>query len=138
MYERKCGYSLMADAKSWSLIELAARYYDHKKYDGCSPSFLSSVMRHIQHFMVWLKKQDFDPDHNKTNDLTSVILASYRQMLAENSTISIVTANHYIGHIRMLLNWGWRMHGISHPPIGSISQFSTKKRAMAANNAESL
>jgi hypothetical protein len=97
----------MADAKSWSLIELAARYYDHKKYDGCSPSFLSSVMRHTQHFMVWLKKQGFDPRQNKTNDLTSVILAGYRQMLAENSTISIVTANHYIGHIRMLLNWGW-------------------------------
>ena len=29
----------------------------------------------------------------------------------------------------MLLNWGRRMHGINHPPIGSISQFSTKKRA---------
>jgi integrase len=129
MYERKCDYSSMGDAKSWSLIELAARYYNHKKTDGCSPSFLSSVKRHIQYFMVWLKKQGFDPGQNKTNNLTSVILAGYRQMLADDNTISIVTANHYIGHIRMLLNWGWRMHGISHPPIGSISQFSTKKRA---------
>ena len=129
MYERKCDYSSMGDAKSWSLIELAARYYNHKKTDGCSPSFLSSVRRHIQYFMVWLKKQGFDPVPNKPSDLTSAILAGYRQMLAENNAISIVTANHYIGHIRMLLNWGWQMHGISHPPIGSISQFSTKKRA---------
>ena len=83
MYEKKCDYSSMGDAKSWSLIELAARYYNHKKTDGCSPSFLSSVRRHIQYFMVWLKKQGFDPGQNKTNDLTSVILAGYRQMLAD-------------------------------------------------------
>ena len=129
MYERKYDYNSIGDAKSWSLIELAARYYGHKKSDGCSPSFLSSVRWHIQHFMVWLKKQGFDPGQNKTNDLTSVILAGYRQMLADDSTISIVTANHYISHIRMLLNWGWRIHGISHPPMGSIEKFSTKKRA---------
>ena len=129
MYQKHYNYNLMGSAESWTLIELASRYCNHKKTDGCSPSFLSSVKRHIQYFMVWLKKQGFDPTQNKTNDLTSVILTGYRQMLAENSTISIVTANHYIGHIRMLLNWGWRMHGISHPPIGSISQFSTKKKA---------
>ncbi len=81
----------MSDAKSWSLTETADRYYGHKKSDGCSPSFLSSARWHIQHFMVWLKKQGFDPGQNKTNGLTSVILAGYRQMLAENSTISIVS-----------------------------------------------
>ena len=60
MYERKCDYNSMGDAKSWSLTEMADRYYRHKKSDGCSPSFLSSVKRHIQYFMIWLKKQGFD------------------------------------------------------------------------------
>ena len=80
MYERKSDYSSMGDAKSWSLTETADRYYGHKKSDGCSPSFLSSARWHIQHFMVWLKKQGFDPGQNKNNDRTSVILAGYRQM----------------------------------------------------------
>ncbi len=129
MYQNQYNYSSIGDAQSWFLAEMITRYYDHKKSDGCSPTFLSSVTRNLQHFTAWLKQQDYEPTQNKPKDLTSAMLAGYRQMLAEDSTISIVTANHYIAHVRMLLNWGWRMHGISHPPMGSIEKFSTRKRA---------
>ena len=129
MYQNQYNYSSIGDAQSWFLAEMITRYYDHKKSDGCSPTFLSSVKRNLQDFTAWLKQQGFDPTQNRPKDLTSAMLAGYRQMLAEDSTISIVTANHYIGHIRMLLNWGRRMQGISHPPMGSIEKFSTTKRA---------
>ena len=127
--EKRNDYESMCKAKSWPLIEMAARYYDYKKSDGCSPSFLSSIQRHLQHFMVWLKHQGFDANQNRPEELTSTLLADYRQMLAEDESISLLTANQYINHIRMLLLWGWRMHGITHPPIGSIKKFSYRKNA---------
>ena len=122
-------YELACKARLWPLIEMTARYYDFKKPDGCSPSFLSSIKRHLQHFMLWLKRQGFDPNQNRPEELTSMLLAGYRQMLAENESISLLTANQYIDHVRMLLLWGWQMHGITHPPIGSIKKFSYRKNA---------
>jgi len=127
MYQNQCNYTSVGGAESWPLIELAARYYDHKKSDGCSPSFLSAIKRYLQHFLIWLKDNGFDPAIYKPEDLTSAILAEYRRMLAENSGISIVTANVYIGHIRMFLLWGWKMHGLRHPPLGCLQKFSSRK-----------
>lgn len=40
MYEEKQNFESLTNAESWPLIEVAARYYDFKKTDGCSPSFL--------------------------------------------------------------------------------------------------
>jgi hypothetical protein len=59
MYGRKYDHGLMSDAKSWSLAEMASRYYGHKRSDGCSPTFLSSIKWHLQHFMAWLKQKGF-------------------------------------------------------------------------------
>lgn len=77
--------------------------------------------------MTWLKHQGFDSNLHRPKELTSALLAKFRQMLADNSKISVITANHYINHVRMLLMWGWRMHGIPHPPIGSLQRFSGRK-----------
>lgn len=115
------------DAKSWTLLELAARYYEYKKSDGCSPSFLSSIRQRIQHFLTWLKNRGFNSAENKPSDLTSALLAEYRLTLAENTGISIDTANSYISHVRMLFIWGWNMHGLKHPPLGSIRKFTDQK-----------
>jgi integrase len=49
--------------------------------------------------------------------------------LAEDASIAVKTANHYIDHVRMLLLWGSRIHAIHHPPIGSIQQFSSRRNA---------
>jgi len=117
------------DAEFWTLLELAARYYEHKKSDGCSPSFLSSIRQMVQYFLTWLKNKGFNPAENKPSDLTSALLAEYRQMLAEKTSISIDTANGYIIHVRMLLMWGWKMHGLRHPPLGCIQKFSSRKNA---------
>ena len=127
MYEEKHNFGSLTDAESWPLIEVAARYYDFKKADGCSPSFLGSAKRQLQFFMTWLKHQDFDSNWHRPKELTSALLAKFRQMLADNSKISVITANHYINHVRMLLMWGWRMHGIPHPPLGSLQRFSNRK-----------
>ena len=129
MDEKGNDYESVCKATSWPLIEMAARYYDFKKSDGCSPSFLSSIRRHLQYFMLWLKRQGFDSNQSRPQELTSSLLAGYRQMLAEDESISLLTANQYIDHVRMLLLWGWRMHGITHPPIGSIQKFSVRRNA---------
>jgi len=116
-------------AKSWTFVELCARYYDLKQTDGCSPSFLASIKRHLQHFLDWLKRKDFNPAIRGASDLTSSLLTDYRQMLAIDESISLKTANHYIDHVRMVLLWGWNIHGIPHPPLGSIRQFSSRRNA---------
>lgn len=117
------------DARSWSSVDMAAHYYDLKKSDGCGPLFLAAIKCYLQRFLDWLKQQSFDAYRNSAEDLTSALLAGYRQTLADDRTIGIKTANHYIDHVRMLLLWGLRMHGIRHPPIDSIRQFSTRKNA---------
>jgi len=117
------------DARSWPLIEMAARYYDVKKADGCSPLFLNAVRKHLQRFLDWLKSKGFDICKNTAEDLTSALLSGYRQSLAEDTCIARKTANHYIDYIRMLLLWGARVHDIHHPPLGSIQQFSSRRKA---------
>jgi integrase len=117
------------DARTWPLIEMAARYYDVKKADGCSPLFLNSIKKYLQRFPDWLKNRGFDVCRNTTENLNSALLSGYRQSLAEDASIAVKTANHYIDHVRMLLLWGSKIHGIHHPPIGSIQQFSSTRKA---------
>ncbi len=108
MHVEEQNYEPVTNAESWPLVELAPRYYDFKKADGCSPSFLGSVKRQLQFFMTWLKHQGFDSNLHRPKELTSSLLATFRQMLADNRSISVTTANHYINHIRMLFMWGCR------------------------------
>ncbi|MHC4352307.1 MAG: tyrosine-type recombinase/integrase [Planctomycetota bacterium] len=115
------------DNDTWSLIEMAAHYYDFKLSDGCSAHFLASIKRYIQRFFDWLRGQKFDVKKNSAKDLTSKLLGAYRQYLAEDTSIGLRTANHCIEHVRMLLLWGVKIHGIGHPPIGSIRRFSTRR-----------
>jgi len=117
------------DARSWPLIEMAARYYDVKRADGCSPLFLNAVRKHLQRFLDWLKSKGFDICKNTAEGLTSALLSSYRQSLAEDTSIARKTANHYIDYVRMLLIWGANVHGIHHPPLGAIQQFSSRRKA---------
>ncbi len=104
------------DNNAWSLIEMAAHYYDFKLSDGCSDYFLTSIKRYIQRFFDRLRGQKFDIKRNGAEDLTSKLLSAYRQSLAEDTSIGIKTANHCIVHVRMLLLWGAKIHGIGHPP----------------------
>ena len=69
------------DAKSWSLVEMAARYYDLKKSDGCSPPFLAGIRRYLQRFLGWLKEHGFKVCEKSAENLTSALLADYRQVL---------------------------------------------------------
>jgi len=117
------------DARSWPLIEMAARYYDVKKADGCSALFLNAIRKHLQRFLDWLKSKGFDICKNTAEDLTSALLSGYRHSLADDTSIARKTANHYIDYVRMLLLWGARVHGIHHPPLGSIQQFSSRRKA---------
>lgn len=117
------------DARTWPLIEMAARYYDVKKADGCSALFLNAIRKHLQRFLDWLKSKGFDVSKNTAEDLTSALLSGFRQSLAEDTSIARKTANHYIDYVRMLLLWGVKVHGIHHPPLGSIQQFSGRRNA---------
>ena len=121
------------DAQSWPLIEMAARYYDVKKADGCSALFLNAIRKHLQRFLDWLKSKDFNVCKNTVEDLASALLSGYRQYLAEDTSIARKTANHYIDHVRMLLLWGAKVHGIHHPPLGSIQQFSSRRNAKSGH-----
>ena len=113
----------------WNVKETCKRYYLFKLSDGCSASFLDSAKRHLMYFMNWLRSKDFDPAEKKLSDLNSAILSDFRQVQATNLKISIVTANLYINHVRMLLLWSENIHGLSHPPIGAIRQFKKNKSA---------
>lgn len=115
--------------EQWSLIEMAAHYYDFKVSEGCSGLFLACIKRYIQRFLDWLGTQGFDVGEQGPEDLTTILLTGYRQVLADDTSIGMKTANHCIDHVRMLLLWGAKMHGISHPPIGSIRQFSKRRNA---------
>jgi integrase len=112
---------------------MAAHYYDVKKADGCSALFLNAIRKHLQRFLDWLKSKGFDVCKNTAEDLTSALLSGYRQSLAEDASIARKTANHYIDHVRMLLLWGAKVHGIHHPPLGSIQQFSGRRNAKAGH-----
>jgi integrase len=131
--ERQPEVVQVRDARSWSLAEMAAHYYDVKKADGCSALFLNAVRHHIQKFMDWLTEHGFDVAKKSAAELSSALLASYRQNLAEDKALALKTANHYISYVRMLLLWGAKMHGIQHPPIGALSQFSTRRNAKAGH-----
>lgn len=121
------------DARSWSLAEMAAHYYDVKKIDGCSALFLSAVEHHIKRFIDWLVGHGFNAKEKTATELTSALLAGYRQNLAEDKTLALKTANHHVCYVRMLLLWGAKMHGIQHPPIGALSQFSTRRNVKAGH-----
>jgi len=116
-------------AKAWSLIEMAARYYDFKVSDGCSDLFLACIKQYVQRFLDWLTAQGFDVEEQNPEELSATHLTGYRQFLAEDSSIGMKTANHCMDHVRMLILWGVNMHGICHPPIGCIRQFSLKRNA---------
>ncbi|MFC1652868.1 hypothetical protein ACFL3F_04025 [Planctomycetota bacterium] len=122
-------YKPIEKADRWSLIEMAAHYYDFKVSEGCSDLFLACIKRYLQRFLDWLGTQQFDVEGQGSEDLTSILLSDYRQSLADDTSIGIKTANHCIDHVRMLLLWGVQMHGISHAPIGSIRQFSRMRNA---------
>jgi len=130
---RKPNIEPIEDARSWPLIEMAARYYDVKKADGCSALFLNAVRKHLQRFLDWLKSKGFDVCKSTSEDLTSALLGGYRQSLAEDTSIARKTANHYIDYVRMLLLWGAKVHGIHHPPLGSIQQFSGRRNAKSGH-----
>ncbi|MFC1761468.1 tyrosine-type recombinase/integrase [Planctomycetota bacterium] len=117
------------ETDTWSLIEMAAHYYDFRAADGCSELFLASIKRYLQRFLDWLISQGFAVDHKAAEDLSAMYLTGYRQHLAEDASIGLKTANHCIDHVRMLLLWGYKLHGISHPPIGCIRQFSLMRNA---------
>ena len=109
--------------QQWTIEQLCERYYQFKLTDGCSGCFLDSAKRHLVYFREWLKRYGFNPASEKLSDLNSAVLSDYRQMLADNSKISVATANLYIGHVRMLLFWAEDIHGLSHPPMGVIRKF---------------
>ena len=115
--------------EKWSLIEMAAHYYDFKVSEGCSELFLVCIKRYLQRFLDWLGTQEFDIGEQGPEDLTTIVLTAYRQVLSDDTSIGMKTANHCIDHVRMLLLWGAKMHGIAHPPIGSIRQFSKRRNA---------
>lgn len=121
------------DAVYWSLIEMAAHYYDRKKADGCSALFLASIKRHLKRFLDWLQAQGFDVCQKGAEALSSALLAAYRQSLADDASIGVKTANHYVDHVRMLLLWGSKMHGICHPPIGAIQQFPARRNTKSGH-----
>ena len=75
----------VCDASSWSLVEMAAHYYDVKKADGCTALFLYAVRHHIQRFLDWLIEHGFDVSKKTAEELTSALLAGYRQNLAEDT-----------------------------------------------------
>ena len=74
------------DARSWPLIEMATRYYDVKKADGCNALFLNAIRKHLQRFLDWLKSKGFDICKNTDEDLTSALLSGYRQSLADDTS----------------------------------------------------
>ncbi|RKY09400.1 MAG: hypothetical protein DRP56_02670 [Planctomycetota bacterium] len=127
LLENKKQREVFSLPEMWSIDRLCEKYYQFKKTDGCSCSFLNSSRRHLQYFTDWVKQYGFDTSGEKLSDLNSVILSDYRQYLAENTKISVVTANVYIAHVRMLLFWAENIHGLSHPPMGVIRLFRKNK-----------
>lgn len=113
----------------WSLSRLCDKYYQFKKADGCSASFLNSARRHLRSFTGFLKRYGFDPDSEKLSDMNSSILSDYRQSLADNTKIGRVTANIYIAHIRMLFFWAEEIHGLPAGPMGAIRKFKKSRSA---------
>jgi len=79
-------FEQIEDARSWPLIEMATRYYDVKKADGCNALFLNAIRKHLQRFLDWLKSKDFDICKNTDEDLTSALLSGYRQSLADDTS----------------------------------------------------
>ena len=118
---------VLTSPQVWTIQQLCEKYYQFKLTDGCSPSFLDSAKRHLCYFVDWLKKYGFDPVNDKLSDLNSAILSDFRQRLADNPNISVVTANLYINHVRLLLCWAEDIHGLPHPPIGVIRKFRKNK-----------
>jgi len=127
LLENKKQREVFSLPEMWSIDRLCEKYYQFKRTDGCSASFLNSAKRHLRYFCDKLKCCGFDPSSEKLSDLNSVMLSDYRQYLAENTKISVVTANVYIAHVRMLLFWAENIHGLSHPPMGVIRLFRKNK-----------
>ena len=110
----------VTEPRMWTLRQLCDHYYQFKRDDGCSDVFLNSIKRYLGYFTTWLKRYGVNPDREKLADLDAAVLSDYRQMLADKTHIGIVTANLYIAHVRMLLNWAEDIYGLPHPPMGVI------------------
>lgn len=111
----------------WTFEKLFETYYQFKESDGCSACFLNSIRRHLCHFTDWLKRIGFDPSFQKLSDINASMLSDYRQFLAENSKIGVVTANLYISHVRMLFSWAEDIYGLTHPRMGVLRKFRRNK-----------
>ena len=117
-----------ADACSWTLTDLAENYFNQKKADGCSTSTLGNIKKYLPRFMKWLLDNGFDPAMKGPDDLTTSLLAGYRNELAENTSIGRVEANHHIEQIRGLLKWGMDTHDLRPPAMGAIRKFPQKAK----------
>ena len=127
LLEDKHQHEVFALPNMWTIRQLCDKYYQFKLTDGCSCSFLNSAKRHLCYFSSWLKTYGLAPDTERLSDINSAILSDYRQSLAENTKISVVTANVYITHVRMLFFWAENMHGLRRPPMGTIRKFRKNK-----------
>jgi integrase len=119
------------DAGDWSLVDLASKYYERKAQDGVSPAHLGAIKRYLgnerkkpMQFLPWLARHGFSPARQGPADLTTALLAGYREQLAKDKAKGRREANHYIEHVRCLLLWGAEMHGLRHPPLGVIRPFA--------------
>ena len=111
----------------WTFDQLFETYYQFKLTDGCSACFLNSIRRYLSHFIDWLQRFGFNSSIQKLSDIDAAILSDYRQFLAENSNIGVVTANLYISHVRMLFFWAEDIYGLTHPPMGLLRKFKKNK-----------
>ena len=118
----------LEDAHTWVLTDLAEHYYQQKKADGCSTSTLGNIKKYLPRFMKWLLDNGFDPAMKGPGDLTTSLLAGYRNELAENTSIGRVEANHHIEQIRGLLKWGMDTHDLRPPAMGAVRKFPQKAK----------
>ncbi len=117
-----------ADACSWTLTDLAENYFNQKKADGCSTSTLGNIKKYLPRFMKWLFNNGFDPAMKGPSDLTTSLLAGYRNELAVNTSIGRIEANHHIEQVRGFLKWGMDTHDLRPPAIGAIRKFPIKAK----------
>lgn len=116
-----------AQPQKWTFDQLFETYCQFKETDGCSACFLNSIKRHLRHFIDWLRCYGFDSSTQKLSEINAAMLADYRQCLADNTKIGVVTANLYINHVRMLFSWAEDIYGLTHPRMGVLRKFRKNK-----------
>lgn len=115
-------------AQTWTVTDLGKEYFLAKKADGCSVSTLGNIKKYMPQFMHWLKDHGIDAAVGRPAELTTTLLADYRNMLAANSSIGRVEANHYIEVVRGMLKWGMDTHDLRPPAMGAIRKFPARAK----------